>query len=185
MIKDGKKMKGQKEDGSGAIIISLVSSVPSKKISHICGLTRVIRTFIDLQAVPVSWSSTVGGSDHSEEEEVWRVGAKNMVAEEGAVRFLQAAVEDLCVHLGLEQREANAAAVAAVIGDPNVRPMLGEKDQGGLERGEGGEERSGEQSALDFGVFQPAMSQWKESISPSFFDVFAKEVLAKDLPSLL
>jgi len=186
-----RRRKNGEEDGSGALIISLVAGVPSKKISHILGLTRVVRTFVDMQMVPVSWSCGTEGTPS--EDEVLRVCAKNLVAENGAIRFLQASVEDLCMHLGMDNRAAKTASIASVVGDPDIKPLATTPADDGVDTVTTPSPPSTSQAGAtdtddaetNFGVAHAAMMNWKNYVAPLFHEVFAVEVFAKDLPSLL
>jgi len=104
-----------------------------------------------------------------------------MIAEEGYIRFLQASVEDLGISLGLTPRDAKFASIASVIGDSNNL-----KNNEDHEDDEVAKINSATAATTaGFGILQTAMTRWEKSVGSVFHEVFAKEVFAKDLPSLL
>ena len=173
-----------------SIVISIVAGVPAIKISKLLGLTRVLRTFVDIQQLPVAWSAglkerqeaedsrvppTPGGSSlvdpKSLDPEFCMVAAKSYVAESGQLNFMQAAIEELAEDMGVERKDAKFLSCFSVVGEG-----MNKKDR-----------KIGTMNNMEWlmdGLDKP-MKVWEEKLATHFWEIFSEEVFAKDMPSFL
>ncbi|GMH48172.1 hypothetical protein TrRE_jg5829 [Triparma retinervis] len=190
---------------SRCVVISTVAGVSSGKIAKLCGISKVVRTVVDLVQLPVAWGGEEGGDPGGEAgltDDMITVGAKNLVAQAGALREIQAAIESLALGLGAEPEEARRDATMAIVGErdtgesPIKRPRVKEEEEGKGEReeeGEGGREVKGEgegegekdewieEAPKPFLECADFLKYWKDNVAKGFWEVIAEEVYVKDL----
>ena len=158
--------------GSGSsLVISTVAGVSATKLSKLLGLSRVIRTFVDLVQLPVEWGPDGPPEDLMAPDAI-TASAKNFVAEKGVLQLTQGGLESLCSALGLKEKEARYEATYAVVGDGDIGEDILKKS-----KSEWGEDEDHCLRGLE-----GYLREWRASIATGFFDVFAEEVFVKDLP---
>jgi hypothetical protein len=173
------------------LVISTVAGVSSNKIAKLCGISKVIRTVVDLVQLPVAWEDggkeekTTGGGAAGLTNDMITVGAKNLVAQSGALREIQAAIESLAVGLGADPEQAKLDVTKAIVGeqdtgDSPIKRRQKEEVKQEQKLGEASDEWI-EEAPKPFLECADFLKYWKDNLAKGFYEVIAEEVYVKDL----
>lgn len=127
--------------------------------------------------LPVEWGAS-GPPTSLVTSDALTVSAKNFVAEKNVLQYSKACIESLCEDMGLGKRDSSYEATYAIVGD-------GEIGGGGSPVKKKREEGEGKEEEEDHPLHElhGFLKYWKEVIAVGFFEIFAEEVYAKDLPA--
>ena len=194
------------------VVVSTVAGAPAMKIGKMLGFTNVVRTFVDVDSLPLlckskstSSGARAGGESQSEQQQRRRQQQQqqpvtkgheddddNDNSEEAAVS-VAAARSFIKLEGGLAYLQGAVETLTRAMGvdgdaalKRTVRDLLGEgRDRAVVPKDRLDSEGGGTATAeTENDGLEAPIKYWEQHIAPHFYKVFATEVFARDLPSL-